>query len=161
MAPRSSFLAALCVLAAARASRIVFGPTALGAVPQLGFFACPSPPAPEAQFNYTGTPSSPGALQWAANQSLCAAPQGCAAAAGAAAALAPCAAVARCASWMYDTYTSFTLTAQASGNRLASSGAGGARATVEAPSGGPEQQFIIQGGTISPASDSTLCLGFM
>ena len=135
------------------------GASPAAAYPSVSFAPCPAAPAPASTWNFTGGPSLPGALQWGGNASLCLAPLACASADGAQAALAPCAAAAAaCSTWAYDTYTTFTLTNAASGNELTSGGAGGAAATVSAPSGAPQQQFIINQGEVSPASDSSLCL---
>jgi alpha-L-rhamnosidase len=127
-------------------------------LPTVSFSACPATPTPASTWNFSGGPQQSGVLQWGGNASLCLIPQGCSSADGTPAVLAPCAAAAACSSWLYDTFTSFTLTCVATGNELTSAGSSGANATVAAPMSSPTQQFVVNSGAISPASDTTLCL---
>ncbi len=159
-------MAALLVLslslAAAGAARASTAP-----LRAIAFAPCPaaSPAPPAFTWTYTGAPGSSagGPITWGGDPTQCLAPLNCSQLPGAPLALAPCAApaTAPCAPWFYDTYTTFTVTSTQSSNRLTSGGAGGLNATVEPPSGDSSQQFVINDGLVSPASDTTLCLSLV
>ncbi len=121
------------------------------------FSACSRPPS--ALQAWAFSPQAASALQLASNASLCLVPLGCNGTAGTVLVTAGCNSSSKCSLWTYDTFTYFTFTSSPS-DLLLTAGAAGAAATAQNDQGTPNQQFMYStdAQTVSPASDSTLCL---